>query len=182
MPTGNNRWWWWLGAIIPLTACSYTTYTRVPIILLLLLPLIHKHFLAHVNGNGTADNLYTLVTNATCSTSLLRLAAITIALNMGPTSFPERSVRNYHYLLRNSPEQRGSLFLPTWQILRLSQTADFPYRCHGLLNSVSHRPYHPASVLPRNHARYCRCDCCYGYWSACQIFCSSFGCHRGVCW
>jgi len=27
---------------------------------------------------------------------------------MGPIGFPKTSVRNYHYSLRNSPEERGS--------------------------------------------------------------------------
>jgi hypothetical protein len=28
-------------------------------------------------------------------------------LRMGPIGFPETSVRNYHYLLRNNPEERN---------------------------------------------------------------------------
>jgi len=31
-----------------------------------------------------------------------------IPLKMGPISCPETSVRNYHYLLRNNPEERSS--------------------------------------------------------------------------
>ena len=30
---------------------------------------------------------------------------------MGPVSCPETSVRNFHYMLRNSPENHSSLFL-----------------------------------------------------------------------
>jgi len=43
------------------------------------------------------------------------------ALKMGPIGCPEKSVRNYHYTVRNSPEERSSWFC---QLLRLYGVVD----------------------------------------------------------
>jgi hypothetical protein len=48
-----------------------------------------------------------------CSGSLRNLSVISSSwpLKMGPIGFPETSARNYHYSLRNDPEERCSLLV-----------------------------------------------------------------------
>ena len=52
-----------------------------------------------------------------------------LTLRMGPTDCSETSVRNYHYSLRNNPEERSSLLLRGGS-LQQAQTIPFIYSSH----------------------------------------------------
>jgi len=70
-----------------------------------------------------------------------------LPLKMGPISYPETSVRNYHYSLRNKPAERSSqvlrggslklrILIELWSLVRVLPLLLFHRSCGPKVNSM----------------------------------------------